>query len=580
LNFRLSSPALKELRPLYPAYGALFAFSLFSPILYLASPIFIEQVYDRVLYSRSADTLFVLGGIATYLLIMFCVLEWMRKKALTRLGNCIDERFSRRLFETLHRSDESMQIARTPNILADFNIVRDFASGYMLTALFDAFWAPVFIVVMTIVHWVFGVITLALILFTGLLTWLNYRLTRNDLHRYQAAMVEAQEFGQAVARNVETVRVLGMLPRLRDRWYDKHVRVLGWQSAAAVWSDIFTHIIKFIRVYQMVGITTVGMLLYLNNEVTPANIFVAITLLMRGLGPIDHVVSNWKMYSGVMASLKRLDDVLRSEAKHQEKLTLPHLSGALNVSRVFAVPPGGQRPVLNDVSFTLHGGRILGVVGPSGAGKSCLARVLVGLWVPRSGSVAIGDHDLAHWDENQLGRHLGYTPQDVELLPGTVAENISRFDASAKDDPSKIIAAADLASIHDLIRSLPDGFNTRVGLGGHVLSGGQRSRIALARAVYGEPHLIVLDEPNANLDSSAEQAFFVMLQKLRAAGAMTVIVTHKLTTLNCCDDVLVIHGGAVQAFGPREQIIGRIPRLAAPGPQLAIVAGTAEARAQ
>jgi ATP-binding cassette, subfamily C, type I secretion system permease/ATPase len=574
---KLSSPILNELRPLLPAYLTLFGFSFFSPILYLASPIFIEQMYDRVMYSRNADTLLVLAAIATYLIVMFCILEWVRKKALARLGNAIDERFSRMLFETLHRASGAARIARSSNILADFNTVRDFLSGFTLTALFDAFWAPLFVVVMTLVHWLFGAIALLLILFTAAITFINHRLTRKDLHNYHQVAFKTHEFSQAISRNVETIRALGMLLPLRDRWYRLHTGMLGWQSAAYVWSEIFTYVIKFTRSYQMIAITAVGTLLYLNNEVTPANTFVAMTLMMRGLGPIDQVISNWKSYSGALAALGRLDDVMRGAGKLAPKLSLPALQGPLVVSRVFAFAPGSERPVLNDVSFTLAEGRTMGIIGPSGAGKSCLARVLVGIWPPRSGTLSIGDHDLSHWNEDELGRRVGYMPQDIELLPGTIAENISRFDAAAEADPSKIIAASELAGVQDLIRSLPDGYNTKVGLDGHVLSGGQRSRIALARAVYGLPTFIVLDEPNSNLDARAEQSFLEMVQKLRAMRASVVIATHKLTTLSCCDDVLVLNAGTVQAFGPREQIVNRIPRLAA-APPLTVIEGAAGAR--
>jgi PrtD family type I secretion system ABC transporter len=577
VNRTPSSPVLNELRPLLPAYLTLFGFSFFSPVLYLASPIFIEQMYDRVMYSRSADTVYVLAAIATYLMVMFCVLEWVRKKALNRLGHAVDERFSRVLFETLHRANGAARVARSPNVLADFNTVRDFLSGYMLTALFDALWAPLFVVVMTIVHWMFGAITLFLILFTAALTYANHRLTKKDLNRYQQASIKTQELSQAISRNVETIRALGMLLPLRNRWYALHASMLGWQAAASVWSDLFTYVIKFTRAYQMIAIIAVGTLLYLDNEVTPANTFVAMTLLIRGLGPIDQVISSWKNYSGALAALERLDEVLRGAGKLAQKMSLPCLRGPLTVSRVFAFAPGGERPVLNDVSFTLGEGRTLGVIGPSGAGKSCLARVLVGIWPPRSGSVAIGDHDLSHWNEDELGRHLGYMPQDIELLPGTLAENIARFDAAAASDPAKVIAACGLAGIQDLIRSMADGYGTKVGPGGHVLSGGQRSRIALARAVYGDPSFIVLDEPNSNLDARAEQAFLEMVQKLRSRGASVVIVTHKLTTLGCCDDVLVLNAGSVQAFGPRDQIVSRIPRLAA-APPLTVIEGTAEGR--
>ncbi len=317
--------------------------------------------------------------------------------------------------------------------------------------------------------------------------------------------------------------------------------------------------------------------MFLNNEVTLANTFVAMTLMTRGLGPIDQVVSNWKSYSNFLSAVGRLDDELRDAQKQPQKISLSQLSGPLAVSRVFAVAAGGDKPLLNDVTFSLGEGRVLGVIGPSGAGKSCLARTLVGAWQPRSGSVAIGDHDLAHWNEDGLGRHLGYMPQDIELLPGTIAENISRFDPAAATDPDLFIAAAELAGIQDLVRSLPNGYNTPVGINGHVLSGGQRSRIALARAVYGEPKFVVLDEPNSNLDSLAEQSLLAMVKQLKAKGVTVVIITHKLNILNYCDDVLVLNNGTVQAFGPRDQIVNRIPRSTA-APALTLISGALESQ--
>ena len=575
LKIKLSSPLLNELRPLMSAYTTLFVFSFFCPILYLASPIYVEQLFDRVMYSRNVNTLTVLAIIATFLLVMYAVLEWVRKKALSRLGAAIDERLSRVIFETANRSDKAGAAARAPMMIADFNQVREFLSGNALTAIFDAFWSPLFIIVMTIVSWLFGVIAVVMIAATALLAVLNHRLTKADASRYQRLAIKSQEFSQAVARNSETVRALGMLPPLRDRWYDLHLRMLGWQSAATGRMEIFASATKFLRSYQMVGIYTVGMLLFLESQVTLANTFVAMTLMMRGLGPIDQVISGWKSYSGFFAALARLDDMLRDAHQQVPKVSLPQLKGQLNVSRVFVFAAGGEKPLLNDVSFSLGEGRTLGVIGPSGAGKSCLARALVGAWPPRSGSISVGDHDLLHWNEDELGLHLGYMSQDIELLPGTVAENIARFDPAAAADPDRFIAAAELAGIQDLIRSLPQGYNTPVGLNGHVLSGGQRSRIALARAVYGEPRFIVLDEPNSNLDSLAEQSFLAMVQKLKERGATVVIITHKLNILNYCDDVLVLNNGTVQVCGPRDQIVNRIPRSTTP-PALTVVAGALE----
>jgi PrtD family type I secretion system ABC transporter len=575
LKEKLSSPLLNQVRSFLPAYATLLVFSFFCPLLYLASPIYVEQIFDRVMYSRSVNTLLVLCFIATFMLAMYALLEWVRKKALVRIGNAIDERLSRVIFDIAQRSGKGS--SRAPSILADFTTVREFLSGTSLTSIFDAIWSPLFIVVMIIVNWLFGVIAVFMVGATALLAIFNHRTSKADVGRYQKLSMKSQEFSQAVARNADTVRVLGMLPPLRDRWYELHLRMLGWQSAATGRMEIFASATKFLRAYQMAGIFTVGTLLYLNNEVTLANTFVAMTLMTRGLGPIDQVVSNWKTYSNFLAAVGRLDVVLRDAQEQPPKISLSELRGTLAVSRVFAFAPAGDRPVLNDVTFSLGEGRVLGVIGPSGAGKSCLARTLVGAWQPRSGSVAIGDHDLAHWNEDGLGRHLGYMPQDIELLPGTIAENISRFDPAAATDPDRFIAAAELAGIQDLVRSLPNGYNTPVGINGHVLSGGQRSRIALARAVYGEPKFVVLDEPNSNLDSLAEQSLLGMVGQLKAKGVTVVIITHKLNILSYCDDVLVLNNGTVQAFGGRDQIVNRIPRSTA-APALTVIAGALESQ--
>lgn len=578
MKTKLASPVLNELRSFLPAYTTLFVYSFFVPVLYLASPIYVEQIFDRVMYSRNVNTLMVLAVIATFMIAMYAVLEWVRKKALGRLGNAIDARLSRVIFETANRSGKAGAAAvRAPTMLADFNMVREFLSGNSLTAVFDAFWSPLFIVVMTVVNWLFGIIALVMIALTAVLAVLNHRFTKADVSRYQRLSINSQEFSQAVARNSETVRALGMLPPLRDRWYDLHLRMLGWQSVAMGRMEIFASATKFMRSYQMAGIYTVGTLLFLNNEVTLANTFVAMTLMMRGLGPIDQVISNWKGYSGFLAAVNRLDDVLRDAQERAPKVSLSDLKGGLVVSRVFVFAAGAEKPVLNDVSFSLGEGRVLGVIGPSGAGKSCLARTLVGAWPPRSGSIAVGAHELSHWNEDGLGRHLGYMPQDIELLPGTIAENISRFDPAAATDPDRFIAASELAGIQDLIRSLPSGYNTAVGPNGHVLSGGQRSRIALARAVYGDPRFIVLDEPNSNLDSLAEQSFLTMVKELKARNSTLVIITHKLNILSYCDDVLVLNNGTVQAYGLRDQIVNRIPRSTAP-PALTVIAGALESQ--
>ncbi|MDC7786703.1 type I secretion system permease/ATPase [Rhodoplanes sp. TEM] len=574
---KLSSPTLAELRPLLPAYTTLGLFSFFMPVLYFAGPMYMWQVYGRVMVSRSESTLWVLTAMATTVIALMMVLDWIRRQALDRLGVAIDDRLSRSFFELLHRPKSAARAASAPSTLADLSTVRDFLSGSPVISIFDLVYMPVYVVLLALVHWAFAVVAIVIMGKMVLLALLNHVLVKGDSRRYQQMSIKAQEFGGAIARNAETVRALGMLPALRDRWYALHSKMLGWRSAGARRTEVIASIVRFSRVMQMIVIYAVGALLYLENMVAPASIMVALLIINRGIGPLDSVISNWRVYSNFLASLDRLDDLLRDAGERPRKVSLPRPVGTLALSRVSAGAPTGERMILHDISFQLAQGRTLGVVGVSGAGKSCLGRVLVGIWPIARGSLTIGDHELSHWNEDELGRHLGYIGQDVELIPGTIADNIARFDPDTPERIERIIAAAELAGIQDLVKALPEGYNTRVGPGGHVLSGGQRNRIAIARAVYGDPSLVVLDEPNSNLDAFGEQALTSMIQKLQASGTTVVIITHKVNILNVCDDILVLNGGAVQAFGSRDQIVNRIPRLKAPT-SLTVIEGALDGR--
>jgi ABC-type protease/lipase transport system fused ATPase/permease subunit len=299
--------------------------------------------------------------------------------------------------------------------------------------------------------------------------------------------------------------------------------------------------------------------LYLNQQINAGAVFGIIYIAMRAVSPVAAVTSSWRSIWSFRMATERLNQVLASVNQARERMSLPRPDGSLAVSRVVLAPPDSDNVVLGDVSFSLPGGRILGVVGPSGAGKSSLAKLLVGAWHPRRGTVQLDDHDLAHWDEDRLGQHIGYVPQEIDMLPGTVAENIARFQDGAPRDDDAVLEAARLAGIEDVIRDLPDGYNTRVGAGGHVFSGGQRQRIALARAVFGNPSLVVLDEPNSNLDAVGEQTLGRSLIALKARGATIVLVTHRMSMLSFCDDLLVMNAGTVHTFGPRDVVMNRLP---------------------
>jgi PrtD family type I secretion system ABC transporter len=570
-----TSPVMAELRRFTPAYFTLFAFSLFGPIMYMVSPLYMQQIFDRVALSRNETTLWVLTAIALVIMIMYAALDYLRSRTLQRIGVAIDARLTAVVFDALNRQRSNATGAASAQPLVDINSVRDFVSGPMVGAAFDAFWSPIFILAMFIIHPVMGVMSVVLIALSVGLTLLNQFLVAGSSRNQAQCASRANDFGNAVFRNTESVVALGMLPRVKQVWYRIHHAALGWQSIATNRSHVVQSINRFLVHSQQILVYAIGAWLFLRNELGMGALMAAMIIMSRGLGPINQVIASWRSFSMFRTAIERLDGVLERAGETSRAVALPRPTGGLDVSRIVGTAPDADKIIINDVSFNVPAGRVLGIIGPSGAGKSCLARFLVGRWRPRRGQISIGDHEMAHWNEDDLGQYLGYMPQDIEMLPGTVADNIARFDPAVTTDSEKLIAAAGLAGINDLIKELPQGFNTHVGFGGHVLSGGQRQRIALARAMYGNPHLVILDEPSSSLDAAGEQALGLALDRLKQAGSAVVVITHKLSLLTYCDDVLILNAGTVQAFGPRGQIVDRLSKLRAPGsPALTVVEGS------
>jgi PrtD family type I secretion system ABC transporter len=356
--------------------------------------------------------------------------------------------------------------------------------------------------------------------------------------------------------------VMGMLPSLVAAWHVRQRAALGWNSAAEKRAAMVSAAIKFLRHTYLPIMLTVGTLLYLNEDVGAGIIFAASVLTARAVYPVDGIASNWRQFWNFRLSMSRVDVLLREAAKLSDKVPLAPPNGPLVVSRLAAAPHNRSVPVLTDISFSLQPGQALGVVGPSGAGKSSLARVLVGAWPVQKGSISLDGNELSHWDQDQLGRQIGYVPQDVELLPATVADNIARFDSPDEARDKALHEAIRVAGVQDIIQRLPEGLNTKLGPDGHTLSGGQRQRIALARAIYGGPHLLVLDEPNSNLDAIGEESLGKTINAMRERGAIVVVVTHRTNILSYCDQLLVLNAGTVHAFGRRESILDRLARVA------------------
>lgn len=567
----------QELRRHTPALWALFLLSFLSPIFWLTPVLYMYQISERILLSKSETSLWFLFTIAMYVMILWGIIDNIRSGVLRRVGISFDERVSRLAFTAANQDRPDASVGRSVTLLNDVNSLRDAISSRFIAHVFDAFWAPIILIVLFFLHPLFCYSAAALLVLFTAFSVANLLIVRKDASQMQRANVKAVEFATAVARSAETVRALGMLPRLQSRWYRFHRAMLGWQARAVAKSGVLLAVTQFIQHSQFILFLTLGAILYFNQEVTLGAIFAAAILVRRGLTPIESVISSWRVIPSAWASYKRLDKVLTGEQNTKQMVALPRPSGALNVSRVSATAPGRERTLINDVSFVVPAGHVLGVVGPSGAGKTCLARLLVGIWKPYRGTVALDDHDLSHWDPDELGAHLGYMSQDIELLPGTIGENIARFRPNLEQASEAILEAATLAGIQDIVRGLPDGFNTIVGPDGYVLSSGQRQRIALARALFDNPRLVVLDEPNSNLDATGEEALVSAIWTLKSRGVTIVVVTHKVNLLACCDEVLVLNGGSVQAHGAREQIVNRIPRLKAP--PMTVIEGARENRA-
>ncbi|WP_161992759.1 type I secretion system permease/ATPase [Aureimonas leprariae] len=555
-----TSPLLAIFRGFTYGYVALFAFGFFLPFLYMAMSFVPMGIMDRVGTSRSGSTLVTLILIAAVVTVTLTLIEVVRAQVLERMGTVIDEKLTRICFDAFNR--EKRGAGGSPaQALADLQTVRRFLCGPSLSAIVDAFWSPLFVCVMFAISPAFGVLILCLLALSGAASFATHTLVAGHMSHAQRLEGEANEFGLAVSRNAETVRVMGMLPFLTERWYGLHSGALGWRAAAQTRAGRIGLVPRMVQNGQMILVYGLGGFLFLENLIHIGVLFVVLLMMMRAQGPLQHIVTNWNSFQSFWLATKRLDALLRSVEAAPRHIELPPPRGALVVTRLVGGPPEIEKPIVNDVSFTLQPGRILGVVGPSGAGKSCLSRLLVGIWRARRGTVVFGEQDLTHWNPDDLGRHIGYVPQDVEFLPGTVAENIARFDPQASSE--KILEAVDMAGIHDILRGLPNGYSTRLGPGGHTLSGGQRQRLALARAVYGMPRLLVLDEPNSNLDAGAEQLLGRSIQAMRDAGSAVIVVSHRISLLAFCDDILVLNEGTVQAIGGREQIFNRLPRLKA-----------------
>ncbi len=530
-------------------------FSMVANVLMLAPTLYMLQVYDRVLMSRSELTLLAMSLITLFFFGVMAFSEWMRSRVLVRSGVRLDAALSTRVFNASFESNLNQSSAGPARSFGDLIQIRQFLTGNGIFAFFDAPWAPIYIAVLFFLHPTLGWLAIFFACVQLALAWFGHRHTVAPAEAASKAAAESVAYLQSKLRNAEVLESMGMVHNLRPHWQDRHESTLALQSTSQALTHRITAWSKFIRYSQQSLALGAGALLVIDGQLSPGGMIASNVLMTRALSPIDMMVGTWRAFIGARSAFGRLETLLRDFPARDPALSRVAPQGALTLRDVVASVPGRSTPILKGVSTAVQAGTVTVVLGPSGSGKSTLARCMVGIWPGVSGEVLLDGLPIQGWDRTELGPHLGYLPQDIELFEGSIAENIARFGEVVSD---KVIAAARSAGLHEMILRFPKGYDTPIGEAGGLLSGGQRQRIGLARAVYGNPVLVVLDEPNANLDDVGEQALVHAVQGLKAAGKTVFLITHRSGILAVADRLLILRDGQVQADGPRDEVLAAL----------------------
>lgn len=557
------------------------AFSCVINVLALTPSLYMLQVYDRVLASSNQTTLLMLTLLVVGLFLLSALLEFFRSSALIRVGNRFDMMLNSRVFTAAFERNLVGAGGNPSQAMQDLSSVRQFLSGNALFAFFDAPWTPIYIVVTYMVHPMLGYLTLGGSVILFVLAYVTHVVTQKPLAEANRASVAAGQFANNHLRNAEVIESMGMLPGLQSRWYGQHRRVLSLQTVASDRSARISSLTRFVRISLQSLSLGAGALLVIDGTIT-AGMMIACSILMgKALGPVEALIGSWKQFLVARAAYGRIDDMLAAAPERGSSMSLPAPEGRLELDTVFAAAPGGPEAILKGLSLAIEPGEVVGVIGPSASGKSTLARLLVGVWQANRGYVRLDGADVFQWNKDELGPYLGYLPQDIELFEGSVAENIARF---GELNDAKVIEAAKRAGVHDMILRLAKGYNTRLGVDGASLSGGQKQRLALARALYGSPSLVVLDEPNSNLDDQGESALIQSVTDLKQRGATVVVITHRMSILNAVDKLLVLREGTMALFGPKDDVLRTLRQqqlqMIAAGAQEKVEAAAAKAKAE
>lgn len=539
-------------------------FSLLINFLMITPSIYMLQVYDRVVATGNKSTLLMLTLIVVLLFITMAALEWVRSQILVKVSTRLEMLLNQRLFQiAFKQSLYSGGQRATTQPLDDLTGLRQFLTGNGLFAFFDAPWMPVYLGLLFMFHPWFGwyaIFTAILLCIVAAFT--EKATTKIITEANNVSMVTRGALGRNL-RNAEVIESMGMLGRIRQRWMVGAVKVLDLQATASSRAGLLSALSKVIRLSSQSLILGLGAYLVIDREISPGLMIAGSILMGRALAPIDMIIGTWKGFIGARGQYERLNDILRQIPADKEHMLLPDPEGRIQLENAVVVPPGSKLPVLKGINLVIEKGDIVGVIGPSGAGKSTLARAVLGIWPTANGSIRLDGAEVFNWDREHLGNFIGYLPQDIELFEGTIGENIARFGDM---DPEQVVAAAKMADVHELILRFAEGYDTVIGATGGNLSGGQRQRIGLARALYGNPVLVVLDEPNSNLDELGEAALEKALLQLKQKNSTVLIVTHRNSVLSKVDKLLILNNGLLSVYGPRDQVVAHLQQQQAAMP--------------
>jgi ATP-binding cassette, subfamily C, bacterial exporter for protease/lipase len=527
-------------------------FSAIINLLALVPSLYMLQVYDRVLASRNEITLLMLTLMMLAGFAFMGALELIRSFVLIRVGAKFDMQLNKRVYTAAFEQNLKSAGGNAGQSLTDLMNLRQFLTGNALFAFFDAPWFPIYLAVIFVFEPSLGLFALCGTVVLVVLAVVNEKVTKKPLAEANTMAIASSTLATNNLRNAEVIESMGMLPNLMGRWFKSHSKFLHLQAEASEKAGIIGAVTKFFQMSLQSLVLGFGALLVLENKITPGMMIAASILVGRALAPVQQLIAVWKSIGSTRSAYERLAKLLEVNPARDAGMELPKPQGNLTVEGVTAAPPGAPAPILKSVTFAIQSGDVLGIIGPSGSGKSTLARLLVGVWPAAMGKVRLDSADIYQWNKAELGPHLGYLPQDIELFGGTIAENIARF---GDVDSGKVVEAAKRAGVHDMILHLPKGYDTPLGDGGAGLSGGQRQRLGLARAMYGDPSLLVLDEPNSNLDDVGEAALVQAIQDLRRRGKTIVLITHRTSVIGVTNKLLLLREGVVNAFGPTNQVL-------------------------